>query len=76
MLTDLVFSFPSSAGLRNSFRLSQKDSTSQRVRQKMGKGHAGIDLPIYQEVLPYKRKPDEPYRLVLLTGENDSCFKK
>ncbi len=70
----LVFSFPTSAGLRNSFRLSRKDSTSQR--QKMGNGHAGIDLPIYQEVLPYKRKPDEPYRLVLLTGENDSCFKK
>uniref|UniRef100_A0A671M454 MAGUK p55 subfamily member 7-like n=1 Tax=Sinocyclocheilus anshuiensis TaxID=1608454 RepID=A0A671M454_9TELE len=56
------------AGLRKSFRLSRKDSTGQHVRQKMGKGHAGIHLPIYQEVLPYKRKPDEPYRLVLLTG--------
>ncbi|XP_058649748.1 MAGUK p55 subfamily member 7 [Onychostoma macrolepis] len=56
------------AGLRKSFRFSRKDSTSQQVRQKMGKGHAGIHLPIYQEVLPYKRKPDEPYRLVLLTG--------
>uniref|UniRef100_A0A8C1NSU5 Membrane protein, palmitoylated 7b (MAGUK p55 subfamily member 7) n=1 Tax=Cyprinus carpio TaxID=7962 RepID=A0A8C1NSU5_CYPCA len=56
------------AGLRKSFRLSQKDSKSQHVRQKMGKGNAGIHLPIYQEVLPYKRKPDEPYRLVLLTG--------
>lgn len=75
-LIDLVFSFPTSAGLRKSFRLSQKDSTSQQVRQKMGKGHAGIHLPIYQEVMPYKRKPDEPYRFVLLTGENDSCLKK
>uniref|UniRef100_A0A673NR16 Membrane protein, palmitoylated 7b (MAGUK p55 subfamily member 7) n=1 Tax=Sinocyclocheilus rhinocerous TaxID=307959 RepID=A0A673NR16_9TELE len=56
------------AGLRKSFRLSRKDSTGQHVRQKMGKGHAGIHLPIYQEVLPYKRKPDELYRLVLLTG--------
>uniref|UniRef100_A0A8C1WW43 Membrane protein, palmitoylated 7b (MAGUK p55 subfamily member 7) n=1 Tax=Cyprinus carpio TaxID=7962 RepID=A0A8C1WW43_CYPCA len=56
------------AGLRKSFRLSRKDSKSQHVRQKMGKGNAGIHLPIYQEVLPYKRKPDEPYRLVLLTG--------
>uniref|UniRef100_A0A9J8BHY2 Membrane protein, palmitoylated 7b (MAGUK p55 subfamily member 7) n=1 Tax=Cyprinus carpio carpio TaxID=630221 RepID=A0A9J8BHY2_CYPCA len=55
-------------GLRKSFRLSRKDSKSQHVRQKMGKGNAGIHLPIYQEVLPYKRKPDEPYRLVLLTG--------
>ncbi|XP_052405349.1 MAGUK p55 subfamily member 7 [Carassius gibelio] len=56
------------AGLRKSFRLSRKNSTSQHVRQKMGKGNAGIHLPIYQEVLPYKRKPGEPYRLVLLTG--------
>ncbi|XP_016107723.1 MAGUK p55 subfamily member 7 [Sinocyclocheilus grahami] len=56
------------AGLRKSFRLSRKDSTGQHLRQKMGKGHAGIHLPIYQEVLPYKRKPGEPYRLVLLTA--------
>ncbi|KAL1279971.1 hypothetical protein QQF64_014571 [Cirrhinus molitorella] len=55
-------------GLRKSFRLSRKDNTSQRVRQKMGKGHASIHLPIYQEILPYKRQPEEPYRLVLLTG--------
>ncbi|KAK2901235.1 hypothetical protein Q8A67_009350 [Cirrhinus molitorella] len=64
------------AGLRKSFRLSRKDNTSQRVRQKMGKGHASIHLPIYQEILPYKRQPEEPYRLVLLTGEKDSCLKK
>uniref|UniRef100_A0A673KEH1 Membrane protein, palmitoylated 7b (MAGUK p55 subfamily member 7) n=1 Tax=Sinocyclocheilus rhinocerous TaxID=307959 RepID=A0A673KEH1_9TELE len=66
-LIDFVFSFPT-AGLRKSFRLSRKDNTSQQVRQKMGEGHASIHLPIYQEVLPYKRKPDEPYRLVLLSG--------
>ncbi|XP_051554934.1 MAGUK p55 subfamily member 7-like [Myxocyprinus asiaticus] len=55
------------AGLRRSFRLSRKDSKSQ-VKQKMGGGHRGIYTPIYQEVLPYTRKPDEPYHLVLLTG--------
>ncbi|ROK87093.1 MAGUK p55 subfamily member 7 [Anabarilius grahami] len=58
------------AGLRRSFRLSRKDNMSQQVRQKMGEAHAGIHFPIYQEVLPHQRKPEEPYRLVLLTGPN------
>ncbi|RXN03386.1 MAGUK p55 subfamily member 7 [Labeo rohita] len=58
------------AGLRKSFRLSRKESTSQRMRQKMDERHASIHLRIYQEVLPYRRKPEEPYRLVLLTGPN------
>uniref|UniRef100_A0A672RZG4 Membrane protein, palmitoylated 7b (MAGUK p55 subfamily member 7) n=1 Tax=Sinocyclocheilus grahami TaxID=75366 RepID=A0A672RZG4_SINGR len=53
---------------KKSFRLSRNDNTSQQVRQKMGEGHASIHLPIYQEVLSYKRKPDEPYRLMLLNG--------
>ncbi|XP_067309489.1 MAGUK p55 subfamily member 7 [Pseudorasbora parva] len=56
------------AGLRRSFRLSRKDNTSHQVRRKMGKGHAVIHVPIYQEVQPHQRKPEEPYRLVLLTG--------
>ncbi|XP_056120682.1 MAGUK p55 subfamily member 7 [Rhinichthys klamathensis goyatoka] len=56
------------AGLRRSFRLSRKDNNSQQMRQKMGKGHAIIHLPIYQEVLPHRRNPEEPYRLVILTG--------
>ncbi|XP_073705546.1 MAGUK p55 subfamily member 7 [Garra rufa] len=58
----------SSTGLRKSFRLSRKDNTSQQMRQKKGEGHASVYLPLYQEVLLYKRKPEEPYRLVLLTG--------
>ncbi|XP_051983840.1 MAGUK p55 subfamily member 7-like [Xyrauchen texanus] len=57
----------STSGLRRSFRFSRKDSKSQG-KQKMGGGHRGIYTSIYQEVLPYTRKPDEPYRLVLLTG--------
>ncbi|CAM4596010.1 unnamed protein product [Leuciscus chuanchicus] len=63
----LVFSLPT-AGLRRSFRLSRKDNTSLQIRQKMGKEHAIIHLPIYQEVLPYRRNLEEPYRLVILTG--------
>ncbi|KAK7162600.1 hypothetical protein R3I93_006818 [Phoxinus phoxinus] len=38
------------------------------MRQKMGKGHVIIHLPIYQEVLPHRRNLEEPYRLVILTG--------
>ncbi|XP_077054326.1 MAGUK p55 subfamily member 7 isoform X2 [Siphateles boraxobius] len=56
------------AGLRRSFRLSRKDNNSQQMRQKMGKGHAIIHLPIYQEVLPHQRNLEEPYRLVIITG--------
>lgn len=71
----LVFSLPT-AGLRRSFRLSRKDNTSQQIRQKMGKEHAIIHLPIYQEVLPHRRNLEEPYRLVILTGKKYSCLKK
>ncbi|XP_056598678.1 MAGUK p55 subfamily member 7 isoform X2 [Triplophysa dalaica] len=56
------------AGLRRSFRLSRKDSRSQQVRQKMVEGHGNIPELIYQEVSPYHRKPEDQYRLVLLTG--------
>ncbi|XP_051727060.1 MAGUK p55 subfamily member 7 [Ctenopharyngodon idella] len=59
---------PEESGLRRSFRLSRKDNTSQQVRQKMGEAHAAIHFPVYQEVLPHQRKPEEPHRLVLLTG--------
>ncbi|XP_073778699.1 MAGUK p55 subfamily member 7 [Danio rerio] len=57
-----------SAGLRSSFRLSRKKNTSQEVKQKIGEVHSGIHVPIYQDVLLYQRNPEEPYRLVLLTG--------
>lgn len=57
------------AGLRRSFRLSRKNSMSQQGRQKMVEGHGSIPELIYMEVLPYHREPGEPYRLVLLTGE-------
>lgn len=74
-LINLVFSIPP-AGLRRSFRLSRKDNMTQQGRQKMGEAHAGIHFPIYQEVLPHQRKPEEPYRLVLLTGKKHPCLKK
>ncbi|XP_057189539.1 MAGUK p55 subfamily member 7 [Triplophysa rosa] len=70
---EALFKLPSvletfTAGLRRSFRLSRKDSRSQQVRQKTVEGHGYIPEPIYQEVSPYHRKPEDRYRLVLLTG--------
>lgn len=39
------------------------------MKQKIGEVHSGIHVPIYQDVLLYQRNPEEPYRLVLLTGQ-------
>lgn len=52
------------AGLRRSFRLSKKDRRRWNKHDADGENH----ISSYQEVVPYVRQPEEPYRLVLLVG--------
>ncbi|XP_072525003.1 MAGUK p55 subfamily member 7 [Salminus brasiliensis] len=61
---------PSAAGLRRSFRLSRKDLRIQetQARWKKSQGLVAKSIPSYQDVVPYNRKPGDPYRLVLLVG--------
>uniref|UniRef100_A0AAR2M054 Membrane protein, palmitoylated 7b (MAGUK p55 subfamily member 7) n=1 Tax=Pygocentrus nattereri TaxID=42514 RepID=A0AAR2M054_PYGNA len=61
---------PSAAGLRRSFRLSRKDHKihDTQARWTKSEGPRARNIPSYQEVVPYNRKPRESYRLVLLVG--------
>ncbi|KAG9278778.1 MAGUK p55 subfamily member 7 isoform X2 [Astyanax mexicanus] len=58
------------AGLRRSFRLSRKDIRVQETQIRWRKSQILVskNFPSYQDVVPYSRKPGEPYRLVLLVG--------
>ncbi|XP_017557947.1 MAGUK p55 subfamily member 7 isoform X1 [Pygocentrus nattereri] len=58
------------AGLRRSFRLSRKDHKihDTQARWTKSEGPRARNIPSYQEVVPYNRKPRESYRLVLLVG--------
>uniref|UniRef100_A0A3B1IYR2 Membrane protein, palmitoylated 7b (MAGUK p55 subfamily member 7) n=1 Tax=Astyanax mexicanus TaxID=7994 RepID=A0A3B1IYR2_ASTMX len=57
-------------GLRRSFRLSRKDIRVQETQIRWRKSQILVskNFPSYQDVVPYSRKPGEPYRLVLLVG--------
>ncbi|KAL7850982.1 hypothetical protein AOLI_G00213380 [Acnodon oligacanthus] len=61
---------PGKAGLRRSFRLSRKDHKIRdtQARWRKSEGLRARNIPSYQEVVPYNRKPRESYRLVLLVG--------
>ncbi|KAM4604681.1 MAGUK p55 subfamily member 7-like [Polymixia lowei] len=58
------------AGLRRSFRLGRRGSRNREAQSR--KRSSGVDglarTPTYMEVVPYRRDPDAPHRLVLLVG--------
>ncbi|KAM9719257.1 MAGUK p55 subfamily member 7-like isoform 2-T2 [Menidia menidia] len=59
------------AGLRRSFRLGRKSSRARRAarcRRWSAEVHGTIRPPTYMEVIPYRRKPKDRHRLVVLVG--------
>ncbi|XP_030406144.1 MAGUK p55 subfamily member 7 isoform X2 [Gopherus evgoodei] len=58
------------AGFRRSFRLSRKDRKTNKSMYECKKSdqYDTADVPTYEEVAPYRRQPNEKYRLVVLVG--------
>ncbi|XP_035285221.1 MAGUK p55 subfamily member 7-like [Anguilla anguilla] len=56
------------AGLRRSFRLSRRNWRAGLCECGRSKCYDLADAPTYEEVVPYRRQPEAPYRLVLLVG--------
>ncbi|EMP31612.1 MAGUK p55 subfamily member 7 [Chelonia mydas] len=61
---------PYIAGFRRSFRLSRKDRKTNKSMYECKKSdqYDTADVPTYEEVAPYRRQPNEKYRLVVLVG--------
>uniref|UniRef100_A0A5S6KKV9 MAGUK p55 subfamily member 7 n=1 Tax=Xenopus tropicalis TaxID=8364 RepID=A0A5S6KKV9_XENTR len=59
-----------SSGFRRSFRLSRKDRKTNKFMYECKKSdqYDTADVPTYEEVALYQRKPNEKYRLVILVG--------
>ncbi|CAM4521439.1 MAGUK p55 subfamily member 7 isoform X3 [Lepidochelys kempii] len=59
-----------SSGFRRSFRLSRKDRKTNKSMYECKKSdqYDTADVPTYEEVAPYRRQPNEKYRLVVLVG--------
>uniref|UniRef100_A0A8C8VJX7 MAGUK p55 subfamily member 7 n=1 Tax=Pelusios castaneus TaxID=367368 RepID=A0A8C8VJX7_9SAUR len=59
-----------SSGFRRSFRLSRKDRKTNKLMYECKKSdqYDTADVPTYEEVAPYRRQPNEKYRLVVLVG--------
>ncbi|XP_057214223.1 MAGUK p55 subfamily member 7 isoform X2 [Triplophysa rosa] len=58
------------AGLRRSFRLSRRDKKTNKsmYESKRSEQYDTADVPTYEEVMSYRRKPGERHRLVVLVG--------
>ncbi|XP_043397322.1 MAGUK p55 subfamily member 7 isoform X5 [Chelonia mydas] len=66
----LKISSRKSSGFRRSFRLSRKDRKTNKSMYECKKSdqYDTADVPTYEEVAPYRRQPNEKYRLVVLVG--------
>uniref|UniRef100_V9KJS0 Membrane protein, palmitoylated 3 (MAGUK p55 subfamily member 3) n=1 Tax=Callorhinchus milii TaxID=7868 RepID=V9KJS0_CALMI len=56
------------AGLRRSFRLSRKERRVNQSEAKMSEPEELLEVPTYEEVTRYHRRPTEYHRLVVLVG--------
>lgn len=58
------------SGLRRSFRLSRRDKKTNKsmYESKRSEQYDTADVPTYEEVMSYRRKPGERHRLVVLVG--------
>uniref|UniRef100_A0A674I4K2 MAGUK p55 scaffold protein 7 n=1 Tax=Terrapene triunguis TaxID=2587831 RepID=A0A674I4K2_9SAUR len=69
-MQQLKISNRKSSGFRRSFRLSRKDRKTNKSMYECKKSdqYDTADVPTYEEVAPYRRQPNEKYRLVVLVG--------